>query len=162
MIKLRERFRIEICGILGAGKTTLASALSRFGIYTINESYKANPFWETYYKDREKYVFETTTTFLLQHYHEIKKVPVGTFKIACDYALTQDYAYASMALDRKKMAVYQGLHRVIMDEVELPDLVINVKCDLETALDRIHARGRAVEQALTLDVLDHLQQSIIS
>lgn len=160
MIQQRDRFRIEICGIMGAGKTTLANTFANFGIYTINESYKANPFWETYYKNREKYVFETTTTFLLQHYHEIKKIPFETRNIACDYALTQDYAYASMALDRKKMAVYHDLHREILDEVALPNLVVYVKCDIKKALDRIQTRGREVEQSLTYDVLEHLQQSI--
>lgn len=66
--------RIEICGGIASGKTTLAKLLEENGIgKAIYENFEKNPFWEAFYKNPSKYAFETEIAFTLQHYHEIKK-----------------------------------------------------------------------------------------
>ena len=66
--------RIEICGGIASGKTSLAKLLEEHTIGTvIYEDFKVNPFWEAFYNNPGEYIFETELTFTLQHYHEIKK-----------------------------------------------------------------------------------------
>ncbi|HRP37690.1 MAG TPA: deoxynucleoside kinase, partial [Candidatus Dojkabacteria bacterium] len=43
--------RIEICGGIASGKTTLANLLARLDIEPILENFQTNPFWQAFYND---------------------------------------------------------------------------------------------------------------
>lgn len=44
--------RIEICGGIGAGKTTVANVLSaRLTCPLVSETYRSTPFWEPFFKN---------------------------------------------------------------------------------------------------------------
>ena len=64
---------IEICGAIASRKPTLCSTIGNNGVNTAFEKFHKNPFFEDFYTDQSSFSFETEITFLLQHYHEIKK-----------------------------------------------------------------------------------------
>lgn len=98
--------RIEICGGIAAGKTTLAQLLSQLGIVGVLEDFQSNPFWKPFYADPAGTAFETEISFLLQHYHEIKAAAKRGATFVCDFSLLLDLAYAHVTLSGGKQSAF--------------------------------------------------------
>lgn len=155
-----QTLRVEICGCIASGKTTFASILNKIGIEPIYESFQSNPFWEAFYAEPQKYTFETEISFMLQHYHQIKKKCADNKIMVCDYSFLLDMAYAEMGLQGSRLAAFKVVYEEIRKELPHPALIIHLQCDPETELTRINNRGRSVEQSITTDFLRSLNDAI--
>lgn len=153
--------RIEICGGIASGKTTLALILDHIGISSILENFQENPFWKAFYADPLGTAFETEISFLLQHYHEIKSAAKKQRTIVCDFSLVLDLAYAHVTLDDRKRTAFGAVYREICNELAGPDLVIHLLCDPHVELERIRRRGREVEKSVTVDYLAAVNQALV-
>ncbi len=152
--------RIEICGGIASGKTTLAKLLVENNIGVgVYENFQKNPFWEAFYTEPNKYIFETEVTFTLQHYHEIKK-NLKHKSLVCDYALIQDVAYAKIGLHGTKLNIYKDIVNELFEDINKCDYLIYLKCSSKEELKRIRDRARAVEQNINIDFLSLLNNSI--
>ncbi|GKS70417.1 deoxyguanosine kinase [Nitrosomonas sp. PY1] len=151
-----DTHRIEICGGIASGKTTLANLLGRSNINPILESFQTNPFWRAFYADPVGTAFETEITFLLQHYHQIKSAQNSKNLIASDFSLYLDLAYAYVTLPQNKREVFLSVYREVEKELGTPDLLIHLKCDPKIELQRIRERGRDVENAITIEYLQQI------
>jgi len=160
MTKTNTSNLIEICGGIASGKTTFASILSKIGIDPIYESFQSNPFWEAFYSDPQKYTFETEISFMLQHYHQIKKQCADNKIMVCDYSFLLDMAYAEMGLQGSLLNAFKVVYEEIIKELPSPALIIHLQCDPETEMTRISNRGRAVEKSITVDFLRSLNTAI--
>lgn len=152
--------RIEICGGIGSGKTTLATLLGSNGYDCVLENFKSNPFWQPFYSNPNKFNFETEITFMLQHYHEIKVASEKSNQFVCDFSLYQDLAYAKMGLQGNRLKIFEYVFKEGLSEVGKPDLLICLKCDAETLLKRIQNRGRHEEDLITVEFLSVLNKDI--
>jgi deoxyadenosine/deoxycytidine kinase len=152
--------RIEVCGGIAAGKTTLARLMRRAGYKAVLENYQSNPFLHSFNTDPKKYSFETELTFLLQHYSQIKGEHSEQKLLVCDYSLYLDLAYAVVTLNKKHGKVFNVVHKVINSELGLPSLLIYLRCSAETELKRIKRRRRFVERFISVDYLDGLNSSL--
>ena len=72
---------------MACGETTLVGLFENEKAITLFEDFKANPFWEQFYVDPERFAFETEITFLLQHYSQIKAASGSKEAIVCDFSL---------------------------------------------------------------------------
>jgi deoxyadenosine/deoxycytidine kinase len=153
--------RIETCGGIASGKTTLAQLLGQLEVPSILEHFHSNPFWKAFYADPAGTAFETEISFLLQHYHEIKTAAKKTKGFACDFSFLLDLAYAQVTLDEGKRSAFTAVYQEICRELTPPDLVIHLICDPETELERIRQRGRDVEQSITLDYLVAINRALV-
>jgi deoxyadenosine/deoxycytidine kinase len=157
---IKRQLRVEICGGIAAGKTTLARLLKATGLRASLENFRENPFYAAFYSDPVQYAFETETTFLLQHYHSIKNV-LRTGKVfVCDFSLLTDLAYADLNLKDSQRLAFQNLYDQVLGEVGLPRLLIYLHCGARAELTRIKARGRAEEQPLRIHYLSALNNAI--
>lgn len=152
--------RIEICGGIGAGKTTLAKLIGDNLYPCTLENFKMNPFWKPFYSNPDKYNFETELTFLLQHYHDIKVAKTNHTNFICDFSFTQDLAYAIMGLKDNRLKLFEDVMNEGLAEVSQPDLLIYLQCDEFTLLNRIKARGRDEENSISVDFLQFLNSYI--
>lgn len=152
--------RIEICGGIASGKTTFASLISQLGFDPIYERFQSNPFWEAFYTEPVKYNFETEICFMLQHYHQIKKLNPKIKKIACDYSFLLDIAYAEIGLKGSQLNTFVTVFEEIAKELPPPELIIHLQCAEETEFDRIRKRGRAVEEHIDLEFLASLNGAV--
>src|SRR3990167_5882637 len=101
--------RLEICGGIASGKTTLLNLLKTNGYKNIiHENFQINPFWEPFYSNPGKYIFETEITFTLQHYHQIKEI-VANELIITDYSFVLDLAYAKIELNGNKFLIFEQI-----------------------------------------------------
>ena len=56
--------RVEICGNIASGKTTLCQGLIGKGKNAVFEDFQKNPFFKDFYDDPVAYSFETETSFI--------------------------------------------------------------------------------------------------
>lgn len=152
--------RIEICGGIAAGKTTMARLLSLREMYACLEDFQANPFWKAFYADPIGTAFETEITFLLQHYHQITTEAKGANLLVCDFSLLLDLAYAQVTLNHGQRKAFAAVYREIRSVLRKPGLVIHLVCDPNTELERIRKRGREAEQSITIDYLASINRSL--
>lgn len=157
---LKRPLRVEICGGIASGKTTLALVLAETGCTPNLEDFRSNPFWEAFYKDTKGVAFETELTFFLQHYHEIKKAKPGISQFVCDHSLLLDLAYSRVTLQGKRIAIFQEVFAEVWSELGPPNLLVYLQCDPETELHRIRRRARKVEEAINLSYLSDLNASL--
>ncbi len=154
--------RVEICGGIASGKTTLSLVLSSEGFASHFEDFLSNPFWKAFYSDPIGTAFETELTFFLQHYHEIKSVHSQSGLMACDYSLLLDLAYARVTLQGRRLQIFEDIFQEAWQELGAPDVLVYLRCDAETELSRIRKRARDVENAIHLDYLSALNASVES
>jgi deoxyguanosine kinase len=155
-----KRGRVEVCGGIASGKTTFAGLTNAIGLQPLFENFKSNPFWEAFYSNPGKYIFETEVSFTLQHYHQIKKESDANRVNICDFSFLLDMAYAEIGLKGTQKSTYMTVYEEIKRELPPPILVVHLKCDAQTELRRIRARGRDVENSITLEFLDSLNQAV--
>jgi deoxyguanosine kinase len=143
--------RLEICGGIASGKTTLAQALQREGWGIVLEEFEENPFWQAFYRDPRGTAFET----------EIKEAGSRCNAIlGCDHSLVLDRAYAFTTLADDELKAFLSVFEVLAPRLPPPRLIIHLRCDPAEELRRIVERGRGVEQTATLDFLARLNAAI--
>lgn len=154
-MKLRMKRRIEICGGIASGKTSLAKLLENEGFVAVYERFEDNPFLKSFYaKDGVDNTLETELVFALLHYNLIKNKS-GNRDVVCDYSLFQDYCYGISNLKRVEMSVFQGLYDYLMEQVSSPALTIYLKCNVNCLLERIQHRNRGMEQSISKEYLQN-------
>ena len=159
---LSEGLRIEICGGIASGKTTLTNLLGLNEIKLILENFSSNPFWKAFYADPVNTAFETEITFLLQHYHQIKIGSSLQQNFACDFSLTLDRAYANVTLSGSRLDTFHKVYEEASSHLVPPALLVFLQCSPEIQLQRIASRGREIEKSITIDYLASLNESLTS
>jgi deoxyadenosine/deoxycytidine kinase len=141
--------RIELCGPLGIGKTTLAQKLSELtGWGLVREPVENNPFLRDFYKAPTRYAFEKNLFFLLDYLHEIKSRTTGDFIFDHSAVVHRSYAALNHILPHEK-SVFQALDKAI-EFLGPPALLINLVCPPDVILDRIAKRGRDFESGVDI------------
>lgn len=154
-------FFVEVCGGIAAGKTTFATLFDSFYLEPLFEDFKKSPFWEAFYCNPGKYIFETEVSFLLLHYHQIKTALESKNKLICDFSFLLDLAYAKIGLTETKLKAFECVLGEIKKELPRPDLIVHLECGAETELERIRRRARREEASINLEFLDSLNNSVL-
>jgi deoxyguanosine kinase len=152
--------RIELCGPLGVGKTTLAVNLSqKMNWRLIREPVETHPFLEAFYGAPARFAFEKNLFFLLDYLHQVKAC-AGTDDYIFDHSAVVHRSYAALnCITEAERPVYQALDRLTETQGP-PDLLINLVCSPQTIMQRIAKRGRAFESEVTLEYVSALHAEI--
>lgn len=154
--------RIEICGGIATGKTTLARLLATaIDCELVLEDFRKNPFWERFYLRPDLFATEKNVCFIAQHTGEIKAAAHPRLTI-CDYAVAQDLAYASLTRDASHRLVMDGLYDHMYGALPPPTLVVQLRCAADVQLQRIRDRGRREEDPITVTYLQSLNEALDS
>lgn len=154
--------RIEICGGIATGKTSLARRLAEHSsLHLVQERYREMPFWAKFFSDPTRYALGKNVSFLLFHADVIEDHRgANTPHIVCDFAMFQDVAYASVSSEKGDLPLIEGLYHRLTERIGLPSAIVRLKCEPETQLKRISQRGRKSEGAVTERYLIELQNKI--
>lgn len=159
---MRKLFYIAVEGPIGVGKTSLANLISKeLGARLILEGFEENPFLPEFYKDPERYSFQTQLFFLLQRYRqqqELRQVDMFQNLLITDYLFVKDRLFASLNLNEKEMQLYDTVANLLEKNVIRPDLVIYLQADTETLINNIANRGREMEEDISKDYIHALSQ----
>jgi deoxyguanosine kinase len=155
-------FSIE--GVIGVGKTTLTRLLQpSFKANILLEVFEENPFLSDFYGDRARYAFQTQIFFLLSRYHQQKEnvnhlIADGAHLIS-DYTFEKDALFARINLQGDELDMYYRVHEALAEKVPRPDLVIYLRADMETLLQRISMRDRPYERKIERAYLEMIHSA---
>ena len=151
---------IAVEGNIGIGKSTVANIIShRLGYHLLLENYEIHPFLKSFYDNPQEYALETELSFILLHYYQLKKAYLeGLFerKVVSDFLFDKDDIFARITLKEPEYQVFQNVYYYIKERIPKPSLVIYLKSSPKYAMQRIQQRGREIEQGITLDYLQKI------
>jgi deoxyguanosine kinase len=144
----RQRY-VVVEGVIGVGKTTLVGQLARrLGGRTVLEEFEENPFLPGFYRDRRAHALSTQLFFLMSRFRQQEQLAQGDLfqqTTISDYLFDKDRIFALLTLDATELSIYERLFDVLRPQVPTPDLVVFLKADHETVMERIRRRGRSYE-----------------
>ena len=159
---MRNLYYIAIEGPIGVGKTSLANLMSKeLSARLVREEFDENPFLPDFYKDPERFAFQTQLFFLLQRYRqqqELRQVDMFQKLLVTDYMFVKDRLFASLNLGEKEMQLYDTVANFLERNIIKPDLVIYLQADTDTLMKNIAQRGREMETDITYEYIDALSQ----
>ena len=159
---MKNLYFIAVEGVIGVGKTSLAELLSeRLNARLVTEKFEENPFLADFYRDPERYAFQTQLFFLLSRYRqqqEIRQMDVFHKLLISDYMFVKDRLFASLNLDEKEMSLYDTVANLLERNVVNPDLVIYLQTDTDRLMQRIISRDREFERDISREYIDALNQ----
>ncbi len=153
--------RIEICGVIAFGKTTLTNAFSLITNNLIFEDFSKVSFLDEFYKNPSQYAFETEIAFTLQHYFQPKQACLYNELRVADFSLIGDYAFAHSNLNEQEFNIYKQIFNLIIDKIGKPQKIIFLKSSPQILSKRILDRGRENEQTVTEDYLNKIEENLI-
>jgi deoxyadenosine/deoxycytidine kinase len=154
---------IAIEGVIGVGKTSLATLLSKkLKAKLILEKYENNPFLEKFYEDPERYAFQTQLFFLLNRYQqqqELLQYDLFNNYIVSDYIFEKDKIFAYLNLQDDELKLYEKIVGFIERNIATPDLVVYLQSSLERIIYNIQTRKRSIEANISEEYLRELNEA---
>ena len=155
-------FSIE--GVIGVGKTSLARLLQPcFNASLMLEVFEENPFLSDFYIDRERYAFQTQIFFLLSRYHQqrksISELLAGEKIVISDYTFEKDSLFARINLKGDELEMYYRVHEALGEKITHPDLMVYLRAETNTLMNRISLRDRSYERNMELNYIDDLKRA---
>ena len=150
---------IAVDGPIGVGKTTLVEMLARrFEGVKILEDVN-NPFLGDFYQDRSGAAFQTELYFLLSRYkqqQEIAQRELFNRLLIADYTLQKNRIFAYLTLSDDELMLFDKLYSLLEPQAPVPDLAVYLVADVDTCMERIRKRSRAVEKEMSSDYISEL------
>jgi deoxyguanosine kinase len=154
---------IAIEGCIGAGKTSLATRISKqYNAKLILERFEDNPFLPKFYKEQQKYAFPLELSFLADRYSQLKEQLIAqdiftAFTIS-DYYIIKSLIFAQKTLEADELNLYSRLFSIINSTLPKPDLLVYLYVDIDRLQRNIRKRGRTYEQEIETVYLQKIQQ----
>lgn len=154
---------IAIEGVIGVGKTTLTRLLQPyFNATVLLEVFEENPFLADFYGDRERYAFQTQLFFLLSRYQQQNQAVPDALKrgmLLADYTFAKDELFAWLNLKDDELAMYGRVHSALGEKIRHPDLIVYLKAEHDTIMQRIALRDRPYERDMDPDYIRNLAKA---
>jgi len=155
---------VAIEGVIGVGKTTLARLLQpSFNADILLEVFEENPFLSDFYADRERYAFQTQIFFLLSRYHQQRRGVTGFLaagkSLISDYTFAKDALFARINLKGDELEMYRRVHEALAEKITMPDLLVYLRADTDTLMQRIAMRDRSYERNMERAYIDELNHA---
>jgi hypothetical protein len=150
-------------GPIAAGKTTLARRLADvLGWELVLEPVEENPFLHRFYDDPRALAFRTQLFFLVNRFHEqqqIGELVAAGRDVVADYVFAKDRLFARLNLEPDELALYDEVFALIEPRAPVPDLVVALRCDVDTLVGRVQSRAREFERALARPYMERVVEA---
>ena len=159
-----EKIFIGISGIIGAGKTTLATALGRhLGLEVFYEPVEDNEYLEDFYKDIKSHSFAMQVYLLNKRFHQHQMIIWRGRGGVQDRTIYEDTVFARMLLeaglmDPRDYRTYLSLFQNMSNFMCKPNVIIYLDVKPQNSIDRIARRGRAFERGISHEYLQSLYE----
>lgn len=154
---------IAIEGVIGAGKTSLATLLAeRRKAMLVLEEFDDNSFLPKFYEDRERYAFQTQLAFLASRFKQQQNMMTKDLfheLTISDYIFDKDRIFARLNLGEDELALYDTIFNIMTGIAAQPKLVVFIQSSVERLMQNINQRGRVYEQHITPDYLRNLNNA---
>jgi len=157
---------IAVEGNIGAGKTTLCERMAeRFGCSLILEQFTDNPFLPFFYEHPERYAFPVELFFMTERHKQLLEhfAEPDLFRslTVADYFFVKTLLFAKNNLSGEEFRLFRRLFRVLNATFPKPDLLLYLHRPVAVLQRQIKHRARDMEQLITDDYLESLQQAYL-
>ena len=154
---------IAIEGVIGAGKTSLATKLAdKLGANLVLEEFEVNPFLEKFYENRKRFAFQTQMFFLINRYKQqlqLNQQELFSKYIVSDYIFEKDRIFAYLNLSGDEIKLYESIFPLLERDIPQPDLVIFLQSSTDRLMSNVKTRARKIETNLTHGYLSELSEA---
>lgn len=163
-LAIRRKY-IAVAGNIGAGKSTLVHFLhQKFNAKPFYEPNEQNPYLSDFYSNMADWSFHSQIFFLTHKFRIHNEVEKTTGRVVIDRTIYEDAEVFGLNLfERGQMSqrdfnTYWSLYESMRAALLPPDLMIYLRCSIDTLQKRIAERGRVMEREIPLSYLEQLQR----
>ncbi len=160
---MKTLYYFAIEGVIGAGKTTLATLLSeKLDAKVILEDPEANPYLDDFYRDPQRYAFQIQLFFLLSRYRQLLQLPQQDLfhkYLIADYLFAKDKIFAYLNLEKRDLVLYERVATHLERELPKPDLVIYLQTSTGRLVANIKGRNKSYEKHISADYIKQLNEA---
>ena len=153
---------IGIAGLIGAGKSTLATALGRhMGLDVYYEPVEDNEYLADFYRETARYSFATQIYLLNRRFQQHQEIIWRGRPAIQDRTIYEDAIFAKMLsqtglMDPRDYRTYLALFKHMSNFMCKPSAIIYLDVKPERSMERIRERSRGVESGISLAYLQAL------
>lgn len=156
---------IAIAGNIGAGKTSLTEMLAKH--YKWEPHYEDvidNPYLNDFYDQMERWSFNLQVYFLKSRFEQLLSIRENKKTVIQDRTIYEDAQIfapnlnAMGLLNQRDFENYKSLFDLMESFIEAPDLLIYLRSSIPNLVNKIHKRGRAYENTISIDYLSRLNE----
>ena len=153
---------IGIAGMIGAGKSTLATALGQhLGIDVHYEPVTDNEYLADFYRDTPRYSFAMQVYLLNRRFQQHQEIIWRGRSAVQDRTIYEDSIFAKMLaktglMDERDYRTYVQLFRNMSNFMCKPSVIVYLDVSPEASAERIRMRSRGVESKIELGYLQAL------
>lgn len=154
---------VAVAGNIGVGKSTLVRLVcERLGWEPFYEPETENPYLADFYQDMHAWAFHSQIFFLTHRLRAHRALLDHPSSAVQDRSVYEDAEVFARNLHKQGHLVgrdyesYRELYLVLSQFLPPPDLVVYLRAQVPTLLDRIAKRGRAYERRITAAYLADL------
>lgn len=146
---------IVIEGVIGVGKTSLATILAKHLQCPVAledvDSDRVKLFLSNFYANRDQYAFQTEVFFLLNRYRQqqsVVKPALAHTDLVGDYLFAKTRLFAGLNLRDAELDLFNQIYEALANQTPLPTLVVYLSASIDTLMARIYQRDRSFERTM--------------
>ena len=157
-----ENLFISIAGMIGAGKSTLCTALAEhLDVDAYYEPVDDNVYLADFYQEPQKHSFAMQVYLLNRRFQQHQEIIWRGRSAVQDRTIYEDSVFAKMLANQGLMSernyeTYRHLFQHMSNFMCRPNLIVYLDVTPERSLERIQKRSRGVETGIDLDYLNAL------
>jgi deoxyadenosine/deoxycytidine kinase len=162
----QRKYFVAIAGNIGVGKTTLTHALAaQLGWRCYLEPVIDNPYLDDFYADMSRWAFHLQVYFLSKRFVSQREIEAADLSCVQDRTIYEDVEVFARTLHKRGHLVgrdwenYRDLFYNMANYLREPDLIIYLRCDVDTLMRRIAQRGRPSEKTISREYLVELNDA---
>lgn len=154
---------VAVAGNIGVGKSTLVRLLSNcLGWQPFYEPEAENPYLPDFYQDMRAWAFQSQVFFLsrrLKSHQSLINCPTSAVQDRSVYEDAEVFAanlYQQGMMTERDYHCYGELYQTLIAFLPPPDLVIYLRANVDTLIQRISRRDRKYERSISPEYLAQL------
>lgn len=157
---------VAVAGNIGVGKTHLTTLLANhLGWRAYYEPVIDNPYLDNFYEDMNRWSFHLQVFFLSKRFEihrqmlDLSEPCIQDRTIYEDKEIFAETLYRQGFMSERDHRNYGALFDAMTSFLRAPDLIVYLRANVDTLLERIRCRGRDCEREISTDYLEALNEA---